>query len=313
MATAPKLALESSGKPKGLLHRLWNWVYRRPETYEKPYSRNLLAIYQAHTLKDDVAIQARIEELKQEEKTPEIACELELLNLRTVDATSLPQIVTQLRRRWGGLSGEPVDQQAPPNNDPAALRAEAALLLANIHGFYSLQQVFNAQKRWILFWMFLWFAVATGILGVWIINKPFKYAVLALMLVGIMGGYTSSFMRIYQIEAGKDLVASIQILRSGIIGLIVKPLLGGIFAILLHLLFLSNAFSGGMFPSVTVEAKDHLVHFSDFFYGTIQGTPADFAKLLIWCFIAGFIERFVPDKLTALAENAKTPPAAAAK
>jgi hypothetical protein len=112
-------------------------------------------------------------------------------------------------------------------------------------------------------------------------------------------------MRVYKMEGGKDLVAGIQGVRFGVTSLIVKPALGGIFAIMLHLLFISKTFSGGAFPSLSIACTgDKPVHFSEFFTGIVEATSVDFAKLLIWCFIAGFAERLVPDVLDSMANKA---------
>jgi hypothetical protein len=59
-----------------------------------------------------------------------------------------------------------------------------------------------------------------------------------------------------------------------------------------------------MFPSVTVkEMGDKADVFVTFFYGTILATAVDFSKLLLWCFIGGFVERFVPDVLDSMADK----------
>lgn len=307
MVSAPQLAATQSTQNSfiGFVRKIWRWLYRRPSRYEAPYCDNLLAIYHGQILQDAAVIRSRIEELQQREKTPDVACELELLNLHATDPSGLPQIVTQLRKRWGNLNGDPINQKASEGGDTAELLSEASLLTAQIHRQYALQQVFDAQKRWILFWMFFWFIIATGILGYLAVRQLHQGILFEEMLAGVIGGYTSSFMRVYQMEAGKDLVTGIQGVRFGVTSLIVKPALGGIFAILLHLLFLSKAFSGGMFPALSVAGTgDKLVRFVDFFVGTVEATSVDFAKLLVWCFIAGFAERFVPDVLDSMANKA---------
>ena len=67
-------------------------------------------------------------------------------------------------------------------------------------------------------------------------------------------------------------------------GLTVSAVSGAIFAAILYLLFASRLLHGGPFP--TVDNGDKSLE--------------DLAKLLIWCFIAGFAERFVPDALDRL-------------
>jgi len=306
------MAAASQGVPKSsrkhrmtmIWDRLKAWVYRRPLRYEEPYSDNLIAIYHALTFQDDASIKARVELLENSSKTSAEACELELLNLHFVPPESLPFIVAELRSRRSALGEEELKPASTPDN-PTAQKAEAAELISWIHRHYSLQQLFDAQKRWILFWMFFWFVAAVTVLSAILAKGSLSKGILfEEMLAGVIGGYTSSFIRMYKTEPGKDLVASIQTLRNGVAGLIEKPLLGGIFALVLHLLFVSKALTGGMFPLLSIkELGSNSGTFNDWFTGTVVATSADFAKVLLWCFIGGFVERFVPDVLDSMADK----------
>jgi hypothetical protein len=93
-------------------------------------------------------------------------------------------------------------------------------------------------------------------------------------------------------------------LRADRASLIAKPLLGAEFAVAPHLLFMSGLLSGGLFPALKINGEDAKVQFKDFFTGTVTATDANFAKLLVWCFIGGFAERLVPDILDRLANQA---------
>jgi hypothetical protein len=67
---------------------------------------------------------------------------------------------------------------------------------------------------------------------------------------------------------------------------------GAVFALILSLMFMGDLVAGTMFPNW------------DPFYRIIYSPPA-FAKLLVWSFIAGFIERLVPNVLHNLATRAE--------
>lgn len=68
--------------------------------------------------------------------------------------------------------------------------------------------------------------------------------------------------------------------------------IGAIFACLLTLIFIADFIGGRLFPE------------PDLFYRIIYVHPA-FAKLLIWSFIAGFSERFVPNILNNLVKESE--------
>src|SRR4029078_4561252 len=67
---------------------------------------------------------------------------------------------------------------------------------------------------------------------------------------------------------------------------------GAAFALVLWLMFLGGLLSGELFPK---EIAGPLT----------SPIPKDLAKLLVWSFIAGFAERFVPDLLDKLGLKSK--------
>ncbi len=74
--------------------------------------------------------------------------------------------------------------------------------------------------------------------------------------------------------------------------LVAVQTVGAVFALVLSLMFMGQLIAGSMFPNWEP------------FYNIIY-SPAAFAKLLVWSFIAGFFERFVPNMLRNLAQRAQ--------
>ena len=107
-------------------------------------------------------------------------------------------------------------------------------------------------------------------------------------LVGALGGVISSQRRVQSIPSvGESLTDSTNLHFFGP-NLRVSAMSGAIFAAILYMLFASSLLSGSLFPKVNPNG--------DMLLG-------DLASLLIWCFIAGFAERFVPEALDRLASQ----------
>jgi hypothetical protein len=86
---------------------------------------------------------------------------------------------------------------------------------------------------------------------------------------------------------------------------------GAIFAAVLYLLIASNLLSGQLFPAMappnSAQNQSTGTHITDFLQNTVPAQEGgNYAKLLIWSFIAGFAERFVPDTLSRLVERRQT-------
>jgi len=270
--------------------------------YERAYFENVLASCDALQTKDPAAIQARIDKLRKGDSNAASICELTLLELRLMGAPGLVQAIPDLRARWAVMSGEPAKPGPPDSKDLEALLAEASFLTVMIHGHYGLMQTFENTKRWILVWMTLGLIAGVAICIAANSKGHMGNGVLAMDLAaGVLGGYTSCLWRVFQAVPGDELVAATQAILSDRVAVMVKPVLGGIFAIVLHLLFMSKLLSGPLFPALTIDGTETTVHFVNFLTGSVSAAPGEFAKLLIWCFLGGFAERFVPDVLDSLA------------
>jgi hypothetical protein len=101
------------------------------------------------------------------------------------------------------------------------------------------------------------------------------------------GGYVDPFFKRIEMSSGW---ASI---------VLIAPLMGAIFAIVLFWIFMTGAISGDAFPHFI---PDHMADstFRGFMEGGTPSSAQEWAKLGVWGFIAGFAERLVPDALTRL-------------
>jgi hypothetical protein len=131
---------------------------------------------------------------------------------------------------------------------------------------------------------------------------------------GVLGALFSSLMRLYNYE---DLPKA---LIGGGLGLedvwlvmyaLVPLIVGAISAAALYLAFMSGLLQGDLFPMFEChDLAEHscksLEEFADKF---APRGPEQYAKAIVWGFIAGFAERLVPDLLKNIAGKATKPEA----
>ena len=100
---------------------------------------------------------------------------------------------------------------------------------------------------------------------------------------GALGAAVSLISRSRNSKASDDFVSLKELISIQTVG--------AIFALILSLIFMGELVAGTLFPRAEI------------FYRIIY-IPAAFAKLLVWSFIAGFSERFVPKFLEGLSKKA---------
>jgi hypothetical protein len=144
------------------------------------------------------------------------------------------------------------------------------------------------------------------------------------IFAGALGAFFSSLLRLYDFaDLPKALVdPGLGRLPGGyvIIYSLVPPVVGAIAATVLYITFAAGLLEGALFPKFACKLMDAkgtaLVPDACRTFGTTisdfgPATAVDYAKALIWAFIAGFAERLVPDALQTFAakvENAEQSP-----
>lgn len=114
-------------------------------------------------------------------------------------------------------------------------------------------------------------------------------ALLPVVFVGVLGGIISLQKRLNKMP-----VADLLLLRNSFPFLLLAPLVGGFLATMLYLLFIGELLKGGLFPTFVPDADADPSSQGMASVLKVHGeTVQDYGKLLFWCFVAGFSERFV--------------------
>lgn len=108
---------------------------------------------------------------------------------------------------------------------------------------------------------------------------------------GLIGGFVGLQRRLKELT-----IADLQMISTSWIYTCLSPLVGGILALLLYILFLSGLLSGDIFPHFVAEETPQ-VGFATLF-NQHGDNYKDYAKLVFWCFVAGFSEHFVTDVIS---------------
>ena len=109
---------------------------------------------------------------------------------------------------------------------------------------------------------------------------------------GLVGGFVSIQQRLKRIPD-----AELDLLSRSWFQILLIPVYGGVFALVLYLAFLGDIVRGALFPqfyipqfSVPPSTQD----MKNLFTATFPASGVDLAKLIFWAFVAGFSERLVP-------------------
>ncbi len=118
---------------------------------------------------------------------------------------------------------------------------------------------------------------------------------------GIIGGFVSIQQRMSTIELDE-----LQLLTESWATILVIPIYGGIFALVLYVLLLTNLIQGPLFPTFYIPQFDSpptTENVVTFLTQTYPEQGKDVAKLIFWTFVAGFSERFVPQIINKISDS----------
>jgi hypothetical protein len=261
-----------------------------------------------------------LEKRKQDTLTWNDLYTFELILSRLLRPESLAREVWSLRLRYRDVAGlreyEAYLASKPP--DPAgqveekALRADIEYLTGEIYLRYAMTPVNqmvsdSISKR------------VTGIIlvGVVIIVlsvilresiQPLKNSLtlLNVLFVGAMGGLLSMQQRYQSVSREGDQIDNVSELLQGWPRLFLPVISGGLFATLLYMLIIGGLLEGDLFPKLTHTSMLNGVKFWDLLDYGIPISSSDYAKLIVWSFLAGFAERFVPDTLSGFISKRET-------
>ena len=130
----------------------------------------------------------------------------------------------------------------------------------------------------------------------------------AVVIAGALGGFVSSLRRLYSfrdIFPRRQYVQLFTKLNFYVVAYSFVPaLVGMIGAAVIYVIFAAGLLKGDLFPEFRCNAAGGICdRFSDFVSGWSPDGPTAYAKAIVWGFVAGFSERFVPDILNRLGQT----------
>jgi hypothetical protein len=241
---------------------------------------------------------------------------LDLSIVRSLGFDALRLKIADLRAKLDGAAPPLPDGLVPkldaatPARHTEALRAEAELLVTRV---WHLRMARNARDRYV---GELRSTIFNTLLAIVLLVFPaifllFKVPPLYLVIIaaGMLGALASFLRRLQAVatsapnpDQSSDLSALAYEKRAALMSLAV----GGVFAIVLYMMFaagLGNVM-GDMGPKF-IALEELLLGGATFATFTDMGpaTGGDYAKVLVWAFIAGFFEQLVPDVLDRVAHK----------
>jgi len=124
-----------------------------------------------------------------------------------------------------------------------------------------------------------------------------------IFVAGTVGGAVNSFRRVQSLTTAKAHESSAMTERLVTIQIYVSPIVGGVFAFVLYLIFMAEFVQGSFFPDFAA-GKEAYTGYAHFAKVSVPATNADVAKAIVWAFIAGFAEGLVPNFISKIAKEA---------
>ena len=299
---------------------------KEPAEDVRSYFKHLVATYHSLTpdeKKANEGLAARIDEHIQNAKNEldwDYLLELEMLILRLLPDQLIQRKTWIIRERFREAAGEQdfrdYQNSKPPNADEpkGALVADLEVVLDDLFWRHKLRTLWDRQWKRLVTAIAIGFAciaaaslavvAAWGFLGVSVKMVTLK-AVLtlaAVALAGMAGSLVSLLQRLQSVPHNQKRAVNLIGIENGRALVLQSLMTGAIFAFLMLLLFGSGLLQGGMFLNVKWTGT-FLQGLAD-----MSGTGSQLAMLLVWCFVAGFAERLVPDILDRLSKKGSAAP-----
>lgn len=128
----------------------------------------------------------------------------------------------------------------------------------------------------------------------WIDLSPNSSLVVLVFLTGAFGGLLGAFRRFRLIASDEESASGNTDAAALAIHAYVSPVIGGMFGIVMYLVFLSGIVRGDFFPEFRNLDREYDGLFR-LFHDMVPAENSDAIKLVFWAFVSGFSERFVPD------------------
>ena len=243
---------------------------------------------------------------------------LDLLLTRGLAFEELVLRVADLRARLADSMTPPPEglavklDIADKEKDQPKLRAEAECLVTRS---WLMRMARDARDDYVgalrgnLLWFLAW---TVGIFGtaVYVLGGETAYAPLFLVIcvAGMLGALVSIVRRLQNVvngapspDQGADLSALAHEKRVTVLSMVV----GAVFAIVLYALFVAGLgdMGGDLTPKFTEARGMDGVDFWSFVNEVGPRDGKSYAKVIVWSFIAGFFEQFVPDVLDRIARK----------
>lgn len=265
----------------------------------------------------------------------------QLILLKYHDFETLKSKIVSLRIKFQALSDiaeyneymalRAVDLKKTTEEDDATmvkLRADLRYLIDEFYLRYAYTSAREELRTSLLRWgayLTLFFFIIAGAFAFsqfyftedknhWYSTTIFPFVtIIAVVFTGTMGAFVSMQQRLQKTPHHGDPIHNLALLTHGFLSIFLAPLSGAIFAAILYLFFAGQVLDGTIFPEMTegpaVSQKvggDGYMTLKNFILSAHPATTKDYALLLIWSFVAGFAERFVPDTLMRIVSQKKT-------
>lgn len=241
--------------------------------------------------------------------------ELALLVLKPVERLRCE--IWNLRNKYREIAGETLynsyiaaKQCDPATAEEKVLRAEMEHLTGQIHNLYVLKPACDDLREQLLkkviFMMLMFLTYIVLLIRLITDNGETDTRFLLLLIIssGAIGGFVSMQRRLQNFANENNSYANYLELQHGRWSIYQAPISGAIFAVTLMLIFAANMISGELFPAFCIPDKLADKCTSEIIgiclRKTLPSDEVDFFKIIVWSFIAGFAERFVPDTLDRL-------------
>lgn len=182
-------------------------------------------------------------------------------------------------------------------DDPHKLRGEARALVSRLYRRYEGVPAVERLRRDIVFKIYAAaVCVAIVVFGfVYYVDAP-SWAWVA--VAGATGASVSTMSRLYDLDARHEPFKTWLTIENGQMTLILAPVVGATFALVLLSLFWGGIITGTIFPDFSKPVG------GDPALKDVMLAPDSFAKLMLWGFASGWAERMVPDVLNKLTPKA---------